>query len=173
MSLYKNNHLLARLDKMAQWTHIPDLASGNIRRRRLRFLPAAILFIGSASLALILLMPQFYWLGYAALMLGFGVSNFLPMFGPVKQAGNPDEEADERERSLRRDAYLVAFASIGVAAFMGIWAVLGLTMVHDWPKEILMRAMMALSFYLMLLFSAVPTLYASWVLPAPLDDADE
>ena len=170
MSTYKDNSILETLDRLTKWTKIPELVEGNVRRRRMRFLPAATLLIASIGLAIILLFTEKYWLGYAALMLSFAVGNFLPLYGPVKQASNLHDNADERDLMLRRDANYVTFFLVSALAIIGIFAVPGLALFKEWPREILIRAMMALGFYLMCLVSIVPTLYASWAMGKPIDD---
>lgn len=170
MSTYRENSILETLDKLTKWTKIPELVEGHVRRRRMRFFSAATLLIASIGLAIILLFTEKYWIGYAALILSFSVGNFLPLYGPVKQALNPHDDADERDLMLRRDAYYVTFSAICVVAILGIWLIVGLAFSREWPREILIRVLIALSFYLMCLVSTVPTLYASWAVGKPIDD---
>lgn len=170
MSTYKDNSILETLDKMTKWTKIPELVEGNFRRRRMRFLPVATLSFASIGLVFILLFTEKYWIGYAALMLSFGVGNFLPLYGPVKHPANPHDNVDERDLKLRRDAYYVTFSVICVVAILGIWMFVGLAFLREWPREVLIRAMIALSFYLMCLVSTMPTLYASWAIGKPIDN---
>lgn len=173
MSFHTKNHqLLERLDQAIEWTGLHQLSGISVRRRRMRWLPMVTLTIATAGLAIILFFPSDYWFGYAGLMFGFGASNFLPIFGPVKQPLNPLDDADEREKILRRDAFFVAFAAISAAAFICVWALIGLSVVKDWPRDVLLRAMMGVNFYLMAIFSAIPTLYASWVTSEPTEDGD-
>ena len=169
--VYKKNTLLSCLDALVKWTPLPDLAAGSMRRRRMPYLPLLTLALAVLGLGWIVCYPQRYWPGYAMLVLGMGVGNFLPLFGPLKQPGNVLEEVDEREQAWRREAYLVTFVSISVTAMLGIWGLIAMTAWQDWPREVLLRAMLGLSLLLMALFSSLPTLYASWAMPA--EEVDE
>jgi len=168
MPLQKKS-LLAHMDAAVVWTGIPQLAMGEVHRRPLRWLPILALTLATTGIVVILYSPSKYWIGYAALMLGFGIGNFLPIKGPLKP---PMDAVDERERTLRRDALLIGFGTISLVAFLGLWILMALTFFCDWPRDILLRAMMALGFYLITLYSSVPTLYASWAIPEPIDDED-
>ncbi|MDY7538102.1 hypothetical protein QN372_19180 [Undibacterium sp. RTI2.1] len=132
----------------------------------MRFLPLIVILSGSISLAMILLFPEKYWFAYAGLMMSFSVANFLPVYGPVKQALNPADALNEHDLMIRRNAYFATFATISAVAFLGIWMLVGLTVLRDWSGATLMRSMIAISFYLMLLLTAIPTLYASWAASA-------
>jgi len=173
MDDYKKKNLLERMDDMVTWTGIPQLAdSSTIRRRRLRWFPVVALLAATCGMAVILATPGKYWLGFMMVMLGVGISIFFPIVGPLKQSLNPHDDADEREKALRHDSYFFAFAVICGVAFLSTWILIGLTVWQDWPREMLLRAMMSFSFFIMVLFSAVPTLYASWKLREPVDDGD-
>lgn len=169
MPLQKRKSLLVRINDAVLWTGVPRLAMGKVRRRPMRWWPILALTLATIGLGVILFSPSKYWIGYSALMFGFGVANFLPLKGPLKR---PSDVIDERERTLRRDALLIGFGTISVVAFLCLWILAALTVLRDWPRDILLRAMVAFGFYFMTIYSSVPTLYASWAIPEPIDDED-
>lgn len=170
MSIYKTNILLERLDKMVLWTGIHKISELTVRRRSMRILPIATLALGTICFALILIIPDKYLFWYTGLILSFGIGNFYPMFGPVKPRSTPLEDADERELKISRDAYFVTFATISAVAFTGIWILILLTAHENWTRELLIKAMVSMSFYLLTLLATLPTLYASWAIPKLIDD---
>ena len=165
MSISENNVLLERLDKIARWTGIPKLSERPARRRAMRFLPIVTLALGTVGFGIILFYPDQYWFGYAGMMLCFCLSVFFPIFGPIKQAAQPNENLDELDRMMGRKAYLFTFGVISIVAIVGIWCLIGLSAYADWKREILIKAMVGLLFYLMSLLTTLPTLYASWSFP--------
>ena len=155
---------LQRLDDTVRWTGIPAIAAQQQRRRRLLVPPVVALLLATGGLIYCLAHPSGYWPGYACLMFGFAISNFMPLLGPVIPWGST-HRVDERERALRRSAYLVGLASIGVASFLGLWLLVALASLGGLSVEQLVRDMAALAFYLMTLHGSVPTLWASWRTP--------
>jgi hypothetical protein len=101
-------------------------------------------------------------------MLGFAIAILLPIFGPLKPWGST-ERVDEFDRALRSRAMLAGFAAVSMAAFAGIWLVIGLALIGDWPRFAILDQLRSLGFYLITLHSAVPTLHASWA-TRPVDD---
>ena len=153
--------LLERLDNSVRWTGIPALAERGIRRRHRRWLPIVALALATGGLLLGLFRPGLFWVGWAMLVAGMSIGNFLPSVGPLVPPLSL-ESVDERQRDQRRDAYLVAFATIGVVAILGLFALAGAAALRDWPRITLLKAMVALAFYLLALLTTVPTLHASW-----------
>ncbi len=96
------------------------------------------------------------------------IASILPLFGPLKQWGAIDG-VDERDRQLRRSAYLIALAFMSFLAVVGMFSLIALAFVNDWSREFLMTTMGGLSYFLVIIFETVPTLYASWTTD-PLDD---
>jgi hypothetical protein len=152
---------LERLDDSVRWTGIPALAERGVRRRHRRWLPIAALVWSTAGLLFSLLRPDIFWVGYAFLITGSSIGNFGPMFGPLIPFMSP-EPIDERQRSERSDAYLVAFTVIGMVAFVGMLVLAAVTVLQDWPRDLLVKEMIALALYLFALLTTLPTLYASW-----------
>lgn len=147
------------------------MAAGTQRKRHLRWLPLVALVVASAGLLWCLLNPapdRSYWIGYALIVAGFSIANFMPIWGPLRGLG---ERADEFERQQRRDSFLVGLATVAVAAFAGIWLTVGLLAMQVWSPRAAQMELVALAFYMMALFSAVPTLHASWR-TRPLRDED-
>jgi hypothetical protein len=163
MAKLTNKRLFEALDAAAEPTGIPAYISGKVRRRHLRWLP--VLAIGLASGGMALMLAFVGWreriAGNVVLMLGFAVAMLLPILGPVKPWGGP-ERVDEFDRATRRDAFLTGFASVSFAAVLGIWLSIALALLGNWNRESLIQVLCALTFYLLTLYSSVPTLHASW-----------
>lgn len=164
------HRFLEWLDRSVEWTGIPALAAGEPRRRHLRWFPLIALGCASAGFAWCLLHAwgRSYWIGYALIMIGFCLANLMPIWGPLRRF---NERADEFEQSQRRDSFLVGLAAVAVAGFAGVWLTAGLLAANTWPASVAQQELMALGFYMMALFSAVPTLHASWR-TQPLVDED-
>ena len=163
-----NERFFARLDAAAERTGVPAMARGEQRRRQFRWVPVVALAVASAGLLTGLIRPDLVELGNALIMLGFAIAILLPIFGPLKPWGTP-ERVDEFDRALRDRAMLAGFTAVSVAAFAGLWLLIGLAMVTDWPRDLLLSQLRALTFYLMTLYTAVPTLHASWAI-RPIED---
>lgn len=166
----RQHRFLDWLDRTVTWTGIPALAAGTPRRRHLRWLPLMAVGCASAGLAWCLLHAwgRSYWIGYVLIMIGFSVGNLMPIWGPLRRF---NERADEFERAQRRDSFLFGLAVVAAAGFAGVWLTAGLLAAHRWPASVAQQELMALGFYMMALFSAVPTLHASWR-TRPFSDED-
>ncbi|MEH3121845.1 MAG: hypothetical protein PGN16_07665 [Sphingomonas phyllosphaerae] len=157
------------LDRSVLWTGVPAMAAGTQRRRQLRWPPLLALFLASAGLVWCVLYPnRSYWLGYALIMFGFFIANLMPIWGPLRRF---NERADEFERQQRRDSLLAGLAAVATAGFVGVWLTIGMLALHRWSAVVAQQELTALAFYMMALFSAVPTLHASWR-TRPFDDED-
>ena len=163
-----NQRFFARLDAAAERTGVPAVARGTPRRRHLRWLPIIALAAAGAGFALTLFRSDLAEIGNALVMLGFAVGVMLPIFGPVKPWGSA-ERVDEFDRALRARAFFVGFASVSVAAMLGIWLVVGAAVLTGLNGVTMVAQLRALGFTLMTLYAAVPTLYASWA-TRPIDD---
>lgn len=148
------------LDRSVMWTGAPAMAAGTQRRRHLRWPPLLALMVASAGLLWCVLHPgRSYWLGYSLIMFGFFIANLMPIWGPLRRF---NERADEYERQQRRNSLLVGLAAVAAAGFAGVWLTVGMLAMHAWPALVAQQQLTALAFYTMALFSAVPTLHASW-----------
>jgi hypothetical protein len=163
-----NQRFFRRLDAAAEHTGIPAIARGEARRRQLRWVPIVALAAATAGMIVGLVRLELTSTGYALVMFGFAIAILLPIFGPLKPWGSA-ERVDEFDRALRARAMLAGFAAVSMAAFAGIWLVIGLALVGDWPRVAILDQLRALGFYLITLHAAVPTLHASWA-TRPLDD---
>ena len=156
----RQHRFLTWLDRSVMWTGVPAIAAGTQRQRHLRWPPLLALLVASAGLLwCILRLGRSYWIGYSLIMVGFFVAMLMPNWGPLRRFS---ERADEFERQQRRDSFLVGFATVAVAAFAGIWLTVGLLAMQVWSTLVAQQELTALAFYMMALFSAVPTLHASW-----------
>lgn len=166
------NRFIATLDDLSRRTGIPALAEGRPRRRQLRWTPVIALALATAGIAIefVSARPQLS-LGYALLIIGFLTATFCPLYGPLKPWGTI-EPVDEWDRDMRRRAFLVGFASMAVAGLILFWGIAAAAALANWQgSDIALRAT-GCAFFLMTLYGAVPTLYASWA-TRPLDPAEE
>lgn len=163
MSKLTNKAIFEALDAAANRTGIPAYAQGKPKRRHLRWLPIAAIGVATIGMVIMLGWTDFraLWLGNSVVMLGMVLAILLPMFGPVKLWAS-GERVDEFDREVRRNAFLATFACVSVVAVCGIWLTLGLALVDNWNRSVLLQILSAFSLYLVTLYSAVPTLHASW-----------
>jgi hypothetical protein len=162
-------NMLERLDDSVRWTGIPQMIHGHPRRRSLRWTSMIVLLLAATGFVADLGQPRAWW-GYALLMLGFGVGNFLPIWGPVKPWGS-HERADEFDRALRARAFLAAFSALAAVAVISLWLIIGLSLVQAWTVDALRWTAMKLAFLLATIYTAGPTCYASWA-QTPIGDED-
>lgn len=166
------NRFIATLDDLSRRTGIPALAEGHPRRRLLRWTPGFALLLALAGIGIAFLAPAHqFWLGQSLLSFGFPIGMCCQLWGPVKPWGT-QETVDEWDRDLRRRAFLVGFASMALAGLALFWVIAAATAAYDWSGADIARRAMSCAFFLMTLYSAVPTLYASWA-TRPLDPAEE
>lgn len=155
--------LLERLDDLVGWTGIPALSQQPPRRRPLRW-PATLALILAFGGAVIATVQggasNGYWIGYAALMVGFSIGNFTNIFGPLKPPASLVERVDEWDRSARAQAYLVTFGVFAVTVFVGLFAMLWALAFA--PASVSAKPVLILMFLLMTILTTTPTAYASW-----------
>ena len=163
-----HDRLIHGLDRASERTGIPALARGAIRRRHFRWLPILALLVASAGLVLAYVRTDWSEGAFGILMIGFAIAAMLPILGPLKPWGSAGI-LDEFDRAMRTRAMLAGFASVTFAAFIGIWFALGLALLENWSAITLILVLRSLSFYLLVLYSAVPTLHASWS-TSPIDE---
>ncbi len=165
--------LITTLDDLSRRTGIPAFAEGQPRRRLLRWTPVVALAMAIPGLGIEFLSTgrqAFY--GHALLTYSFVIATFCPIFGPVKPWGTADW-IDEWDRDLRRRSFLVAFASMAFTGLVLFCTITAAAAFGNWSASETSFRAMGCTFFLMTLYSAVPTLYASWTI-RPLDpDEDE
>ena len=160
--------LIEYLDTGARWTGIPALAEGHPRRRPLRW--QSTIALGLALAGFLMTFGQSdNWIWYGVLVLGFGLGNFIPIWGPLKPWGGT-ERVDEYDRSLRARAYLVAFTWLSAVAVFGTWAIVGFSAAQNWDVNMLRLTLVKMGFLMAAIYSAGPTCYASWVQKPVNDD---
>jgi uncharacterized membrane protein len=163
--------ILQRLDDAANWTGVPKLAGQvEMRRRSMRWLPIVLLAAAFAGCVVCYAGPDHHAIGQLVATMSFVVSVWLPLFGPLKPWGALDG-VDERERDLRRRAFLITLAIIAIVATVALLILPVLALLGQWQPDTLMRRAMTLGFALLTIFNALPTLYASWA-TRPLPDED-
>lgn len=157
-----------RLDDSVRWTGITaDLKPP--RRRALRWISSILLALGVTGFVMAFGQPRL-GLGYSILVMCFSLSTVLPIWGPIKPWGTL-ERADEFDRALRARAFLVALSVLAVTAIVGLGLIVGLSLAQDWTDDTLRYAALNLGSLLVLIYTAVPTCYASWTL-RPVGDDD-
>lgn len=166
------NRFISTLDSLANHTGIAALAEGKPRRRLLRWTPAVALLLAVTGIGIeFLAAPRQFSLGQSLLSVGFPIGMFCQLWGPVKPWGT-QEAVDEWDRDLRRRAFLVGFASMGLTGLALFWGMAAAVALRDWSSTEIAPRAMGYAFFLMTLYGAVPTLYASWA-TRPLDPAEE
>jgi hypothetical protein len=161
MPKLSNKAILEGLDAAANKTGIPSLVLGQARRRHLRWLPVVALALGTFGFGLGLVRTDLVHVAYGIIAVGWVLSIFLPLMGPIKPWGGP-RLADEFDRAIRQRAFLAGFASVSFAAFIGIWLLVALAALGRWDTTLLIMELRNLAHYLLVFYFAVPTLHASW-----------
>ena len=162
--------LIDRLDAAAAKTCIPGLASGPLRRRRFRWLPIIALLLGFGGYLAVLFAPGAAMPGLIAMAVATSAAAWLPMAGPLKIVGG-GQTVDEFDRALATRSYLVALGSIVFFAFIGLLLIAGLTLTLGWTRDMLLIGVIATAMLMLVIWSALPTLYASWTI-RPIDEDD-
>ena len=163
-----HDRLIDRLDAAAEFTRIPGLMAKGVRRRHWRWLPMIALGLAVPGFLIGLVRTDLSEIGFGAAMLGFALAIWLPILGPVKPWGAM-QRVDEFDRQLRSRAFFAAFASVSAAAFIALQLVMALALLDRWDSLTTVLELRTLSILLLVLYAAVPTLYASWT-TRPLDD---
>jgi len=162
-----------RLDDIANLTGIPALTSRPPRRRPLRGLAMIVLALGTVGLTIALFGGRVLLIGDGVLLLGFMLSAWLPLFGPIKPWMSYTERVDELDADIRAKAYLTALPIILLAAACGL---VGLPILawlqHRPPAEMVTLGGLG-AMYLLILWNAVPTLRASWQRPLADNEDDQ
>lgn len=162
--------LLKRLDDFANSTGIPQLAVHTGKRRPLRGLAIVALLLGTLGMGMMLADARLLWVGDAVLMSGFSISFWLPIKGPIKPWLSTEERVDERDETIRANAYLTALPTILLAAIVALVGLPWLCWMQHRPQPEALALGGFAAIYLVVLWNAVPTLHASWNRPA--DDED-
>jgi hypothetical protein len=161
-----------RLDDIANRTGIPALTTRPPRRRPLRALAATSLALGTLGMA-VALFSDHLMIGDGVLLAGFMLSVWLPLKGPIKPWMSPSERVDELDVEIRAKAYLTALPVIMLVAAFGL---VGIPMLawyqHRPPAETVALGGFG-AMYLLMLWNAVPTLYASWQMASVGDEDDQ
>lgn len=161
--------MLNRLDGSVSWTGIPALARAQVRRRSLRWPSVLLLLLAFAGFAIDFGKSEIGW-GYAMIMIAVAVSPILPVLGPLKPWGSL-ERVDELDQLLRARAYIAGLMILATVAMGGLWLIVGVSVLDNWPPEALRWTVVKFAFVLGTIFNASPTCYASWAQPS-LDSDD-
>ncbi|WP_296616367.1 hypothetical protein [Sphingomonas sp.] len=169
--------LIERLDALANRTGIPTVYNGldemNPRRRPMRWLPILSITLGAIGIAMTLFGA---FLGEIVVILGFLPSGWMPMFGPVKPLGW-SKTVDERDAQVRSSAYLatlpvILIASVALIVLLPWRTSVVLQGTDDFDRLlILIRMSISATFFILIVWNSVPTLYASLKWPAE-DEGD-
>jgi hypothetical protein len=154
--------LLERLDDIANRTGIPALAKQQPRRRPLRGLAIIALVLGTIGMAIALFGGRLLLIGDGVLVLGFVLSGWLPLMGPIKPWMSFTERVDELDAQIRAKAYLTALPIILFVAVCGLVGLPILAWLEQRPPAEMVVLGGFVAMYLLILWNAVPTLHASW-----------
>lgn len=163
--------LLNRLDDAVRWTGIPAYAEGAPRRRPLRWPSTIALALAVGGFGVAISEPERPWIGYAALVMGFVLGVFMPIFGPLKPWGGT-ESVDERERAVRAKAYLIVSSAFAATAFIGLWLIVWRSFTSRASIDALRWSTIDLVFLLAATYTAGPTCFASWAERSIPDEAE-
>jgi len=168
--------LIERLDALANRTGIPSVYKSldemNPRRRPMRWLPILSITLGTIGIAMTLFGA---FLGEIVVILGFLPSGWMPLFGPVKPLGW-SKTVDERDVQVRSSAYLatlpvILIASVALIAPLPWRTSVALQGADDFDRLMtLTRTSTSATFFILIVWNSVPTLYASLKWPAEDDD---
>jgi hypothetical protein len=164
--------LLERLDDIANRTGIPALAKQQPRRRPLRGLAIIALVLGTIGMAIALFGGRLLLIGDGVLVLGFVLSGWLPLMGPIKPWMSFTERVDELDAQIRAKAYLTALPIILFVAVCGLVGLPILAWLEQRPPAEMVVLGGFVAMYLLILWNAVPTLHASWR-RQPADELDD
>ena len=161
MSVHQD--VVAKMDKIARWTGVPQLVAGKPRIRNLRWLPLlpfAISFIASAYLFVV---PRSPYFAIAAAVFPSCIVIAVRMLsvGPLRQGTDPDE----REANLRRDAFLFSFYIVGAIQMVAVPLFLAFAVMQHWTSTVILVRIFVSFLNLYLLFLLLPTMYASCAAP--------
>jgi len=165
-----DERLIAGLDAAAARTGIPALARRGPRRRRFRWLPAVLLLLAFGLAGYGLLDSKRMWLAASLIGVVQSISWPLHYAGPLRTGGGGSEIVDEFDRALILRAWLAGFASATALALIGLFGSAGLALLMRWSLIALVEAAILIPLLMLVVLSTVPTLYASWALPAFDDD---
>jgi hypothetical protein len=130
-----------------------------------------VLALGTIGMTITLFGGRILLVGDAVLLIGFVLSVWLPIMGPIKPWMSVTERVDELDTEIRAKAYLTALPIILLAAICGLIGLPWLAWLqHRPPAEMAALGGFA-AMYLVILWNAVPTLRASWQRP-PVDEED-
>jgi hypothetical protein len=163
---------LERLDNIANRTGIPALAKQQPRRRPLPGLAIIALVLGTIGMAIALFGGRLLLIGDGVLVLGFVLSGWLPLMGPIKPWMSFTERVDELDTQIRAKAYLTALPIILSVAVCGLVGLPILAWLQQRPPAEMVVLGGFVAMYLLILWNAVPTLHASWRRP-PVEELDD
>ena len=164
--------LTERLDDIANLTGIPALTTRVPKRRPLRGLAIIALVLGTIGMAIALFGGQMLLFGDTVLVIGFILSGWLPLIGPIKPWMSFTERVDELDAQIRAKAYLTALPVILFFAVCGLVGLPTLAWLQQRPPAEMVVLGGFVAMYLLLLWNAIPTLHASWR-RAPAEDLDD
>ncbi|MES2442055.1 MAG: hypothetical protein V4574_04430 [Pseudomonadota bacterium] len=161
--------LTERLDAAAGLTGIPKMVGPNPDRRHHRWLPVFALTLAYGGFVYGLARPHASGYGQAAILFAYAFACWLPFLGPVKPWRGA-EIADEFDRAVRNRAYLAALGVTAGTGWLGLWLVIALALLGNWTRDVLIQLLVMLAFLLPVIWTAAPTLHASWATRPLADD---
>lgn len=165
----KRKTALQRLDALVRWSNASDMVKRDMSGeadatrcyRPMRWLP--LFFIASAAALVVCAIafpvpPTLYVIASSIV----GTVAVIPINGPL---GKPSIDDDEREATLRKDAFLFCLAILAFFNILGEPVLMVTAALHGWGIERIVGIAFALISGNLIWFASIPTLYASWKLP--------
>jgi hypothetical protein len=165
---------LERMDALVRWTGVSETVRRDMssdpeasqRHRPMRWLPLLAMACGAGFIVAALVLPVPFAL--------YGiVGTMTPVLAGVHARGplgKPSMDDDERERALRKDAFLFCLAVLAFANIVGQPVLTMTAALYGWPFERISGVAFAAFICNLAWFCSLPTLYASWKLPGLAED---
>ena len=164
-------HVVIRfLDRLVIWTGIPKLTEQRIRRRPLKVIPLILVAINTIVIASVFAYPTTTMWKFFALDFCFMAGCLLQPFGPIKQAFNPNDFLDERDKEIKKNAYFFTYTSTTFAAIICMIAMTATATLSTLKREQVLWSLLCILIYIVSLLTTLPTLHASWVMPKAIED---
>lgn len=146
--------------------------------KAMKWFPLAILVLSAAGLALTFVLPVvLVSVGSTLQAVALALTAIVKQKGPLREV-SLSEPADEREESWRDRANLNAYGVVSVVAMIGIggsgiWTMFAFLHGRSLSPLETGLALIGFTLFLFTLFLVLPTLFASWTMPALIEDEPE
>lgn len=151
---------LERLDDSIMWIWPKRWLEAKNVRRHYRWSPLIPIIMGIIGLISTILHGSMHMIGVAITAVGFVISGVYPTLGPIKYRSNI-EYRDEYDIILSLKAY--SFTGTTIASISGIGCFsIAIMPIFSWDIHLISALLFQCGFLIGILYSCLPTLYASW-----------